>query len=206
MAPIAYRGKPMLAAARGIPFRFDDPGDLLRGAARGIRFQADDREDLLRGVERDIQFQAADRGDLPPDDVLGIRFRACVPDALRQAAARDGADVYVLDADSRVDQDRRACAAAADQQAAHEADPDASVPCRGRGPATGNASPLRTEEFRAARGEDRRTDGPEAARTYRRNHSSAGAGEVPGVPEEAWPGNALTSFCGDRIFQDLEMP
>ena len=191
-------------AARGIRFRVDDRGDLLRGDARDI--QADHREDLRRGVDRGSQCRAADREDHPRGDVPGIRFRACVPDALRQAAARDGADACVLDAGSRVDPDRRACVAAADRQAAHEAGPDVSVPCRVRALATAHASPPRTEEFLAARGEDRKSDDPEAARTFRRNHSSAGAGEVPGVPEEAWPGNAPAFFCGDRIFQDLEMP
>jgi hypothetical protein len=189
---------------RGIRFRVDDQGDLLRGDARDI--QADRREDHRRGVDRGIRCRAADREDLLQGDVPGIRFRASVPDALLQAAARDGADACVLDAGSRVDPDRRACVAAADQQAAHEADPDVSVLCRVRGLATGIASPHRTEESLAARGEDRTTDDPEAARTLRRNRSSAGAAEVPGVPEEAWPGNAPASFCGDRIFQDLEMP
>jgi hypothetical protein len=191
-------------AARGIQLRADDRGDLLRGAARGIQFQAVDREDLLRGAARGIQFRAADREDLLRGDVLGIQFRACVPDALPQAAARDVADVYVLDVGSRVDPDRRARSAAAGPPAAREADPDVSGLCRA--PATGTASALRTEGHRAVRGEDRRTAYPAVARTCRRNRSSAGAAEVPGVPEEAWPGNAPDSFCGDRIFQDLEMP
>jgi hypothetical protein len=193
-------------AARGIQIRADDQGDLLRAADRGIQFQAVDREDLLRGAARGIHFRAADREDLLRGDILGIQFQACVPDALPQVAARDGADVYALDAGSRVDPDRRARSTAAGPPAAREADPDVSVPCRGRAPATGIASPPRTEEYRAVRGEDRRTAYPAAARTCRRNRSSAGAAEVPGVPEEAWPGNAPASFCGDRIFQDLEMP
>ncbi len=128
-------------AARGIQIRADDQGDLLRAADRGIQFQAVDREDLLRGAARGIQFRAADREDLLRGDILGIQFRACVPDALPQAAARDGADVYALDAGSRVDPDRRARSAAAGPPAAREADPDVSVPCRGRAPATGIASP-----------------------------------------------------------------